>query len=299
MAFGTFLGLSADEWHALGQMLLGVAAVVGGGWALYNYHRSRRYEAARWLQGVFRDFYLADTFKDVRELLEYNYPERAGPLLERRITDRDVPITVEEMKLLQDLDTLLNYFEYLLYLEDEGQFNRRDRQAVFEYWFDVMNSPDRASLRRYSANFGFERVAQALSADGSDYVAVYGSLRAGFGLPDRPAIDEDLVVDRGACLISGRLYDLGDYPGLVPGDGVVHGELFELRDLAVLKAFDKYERYDARNPEKSLYLRRAVRLVHPPCDAWVYVYNQSLHSAYHIASGDWAAHQTERRTNDA
>lgn len=89
----TFIGLNAQEWYALGQMLLGTGAVFGGIWALYNYHRSRRQEAARWLQGVFKDFYLTKKFKDVRELLEYNYPEKAGPLLERRIFDRHVHIT--------------------------------------------------------------------------------------------------------------------------------------------------------------------------------------------------------------
>lgn len=101
MSIGTFLGMSAEGWYALGQMLLGAGAIVAGFWAFYNYHRTRRMEAARWLQGVFRDFYLADTFKDVRLLLEYNYPERAGPLLEPRITDRHVPVTDEEITVLE------------------------------------------------------------------------------------------------------------------------------------------------------------------------------------------------------
>ncbi len=137
MLVATALGMSAEGWYALGQMMLGVGALVGGAWALFNYQRSRRFEAARWLQGVFRDFYLSDRFKDVRELLEYNYPERTSPLLERRITDRHVPITIEEMNLLRDLDTLLNYFEHILYLENEGQLSRKDRRAVFDYWFDI------------------------------------------------------------------------------------------------------------------------------------------------------------------
>jgi len=89
--------------------VLGLGAVFGGFWALYNYHRTRRYEAARWLHGVFKDFYLSGRFKEVRELLEYDYPERAGPLLERRIADRHVPITPEEREVLGELDNLLNY----------------------------------------------------------------------------------------------------------------------------------------------------------------------------------------------
>jgi gamma-glutamylcyclotransferase (GGCT)/AIG2-like uncharacterized protein YtfP len=285
--------MSSQGWYALGEMLLGVGAVSAGIWALYNYYRTRRFEAARWLQGVFRDFYLSSQFNDVRELLEYNYPERAGPLLERRITDRHVPITTEEMRLLQDLDTLLNYFEHVLYLELEGQIHQRDRQAVFEYWFDIMGSSDRASIRRYAAHFGFERVAQVLNAERDDYVAVYGSLRKGLHLSDHPEVQDELI-DCGSCVIPGLLYDLGDYPGLRPGDGRVVGELYKLLDLSALRVLDEYERYDALHPDKSLYIRRAVRLVEPAIDAWTYIYNEKIDESRRILSGDWALHRGEK-----
>ena len=51
-------------------IVLGLGAVFGGFWALYNYHRTRRYEAARWLQGVFKDFYLSGRFKEIERSLE-------------------------------------------------------------------------------------------------------------------------------------------------------------------------------------------------------------------------------------
>jgi gamma-glutamylcyclotransferase (GGCT)/AIG2-like uncharacterized protein YtfP len=286
----TLLGLAAQGWSALGSMLLGVGAVLGGFWALYNYHRTRRYEAARWLQGVFKDFYLSERFKEVRELLEYGYPERTGPLLERRITDRHVPITTEEMRLLGELDNLLNYFEHVLYLEQERHISLKDRQAVFEYWFDIMGAPERASLRRYVARFGFERLAKALSAEGPEYVAVYGSLRAGFALPDAPDMGSALI-DRGDCTIGGQLYDLGDYPGLRLGEGSVVGQLLEVRHLSVFRQLDEYERYDALRPADSLYLRRVVRLENPPVDAWVYVYNRDVEGKPLIKSGDWAQYR--------
>ncbi len=284
-----FLGLNAQDWSALGQTLLGIGAIFGGLWAIYNFRRVRRQEAARWLQGVFKDFYLADTFKDVRELLEYNYPELAGPLLERRITDRHVPITADEMRLLQDLDTLFNYFEHVLYLEYEGQITRNDRQAVFEYWFDIMSDSDRASVRRYAARFGFERVAKALKANTPEYVAVYGSLRQGLGLPDRPEAGEALR-DCGPCRIRGRLYDLGEYPGLRPGEDTVVGELFEVRDRRIFRELDEYEKYDAQDRAGSLYIRRSVRLAEPAVDAWVYFYNDEVSEQQRIDSGDWADH---------
>lgn len=290
MPLANLLGMSSQGWYALGEMMLGVGALAAGFWSLYNYYRTRRFEAARWLQGVFRDFYLSSQFSGVRELLEYNYPERAGPLLERRITDRHVPITTEEMRVLQDLDTLLNYFEHVLYLEFERQISKRDRMAVFEYWFDILNAPERASIRRYCARFGWERVAEVLSAGPDEYVAVYGSLRSGFALPDRPDVG-DALVDVGQCVIQGCLYDLGDYPGLVAGDGRVIGELYKVRRLSVFRELDEYERYDPRKPEDSLYLRRATRLLEPAIDAWIYVYNRPIDSAQLIPSGDWSEHR--------
>ena len=133
-------------------------------------------------------------------------------------------------------------------------------------------------------------MTRTLRADTPEYVAVYGSLREGLGLPDRPDLG-DAVVDRGACAIEGLLYDLGEYPGLVPGYGRVVGELFEIRENAVFQALDEYEHYDALERNESLYIRTSVRLLDPPVDAWVYVYNQSVDDHQLITSGDWAAHR--------
>lgn len=152
-----------------------------------------------------------------------------------------------------------------------------------------MSDSDRASIRRYAARFGFERVAKALKANTPEYVAVYGSLRQGLGLPDRPEAGETLK-DRGRCTIQGSLYDLGEYPGLRPGDGVVTGELFEIKDMRILRDLDEYEKYDASDRAGSLYVRRSVRLVEPSVDAWVYFYNEEVPEARRIESGDWADH---------
>jgi gamma-glutamylcyclotransferase (GGCT)/AIG2-like uncharacterized protein YtfP len=284
-----FLGLDADAWSALGHMLLGIGAVIGGGWAIYNYRQSRRYEAATWLQGVYKDFYRADTLTTVRQVLEYHYAETAGPLLSQRILDREVPTTDTEEVLLRELDTLLNYFEHVLYLEDEHRLSQKDRQAVFEYWFNLMKQPEYASLRRYAARFSFERVARVLGAHKEEYVAVYGSLLEGHGLPDRPEFGSGLSTE-GRCLIPGLLFDLGGYPGLVPGDGTVRGELLRVHDLSVFRALDKYEKYEPRDRDRSLYLRKAVRLVEPAIDAWVYVYNCDVAAFPLISSGDWDAY---------
>ena len=297
-----FLGLAADDWSALGQMTLAFGGIAAGLWAIHNYRRARSTEAARWLQSLFSDFYLSDHFTEVRLLLEYNYPERAGPLLERRITDPDVPLSVDEIDVLRGLDTLLNYFEHLLYLEGKKSFKKDDRLSLFDYWFEIMLAPERASLRMYADRFGFERVAAVLHEGQaeyrprqSQYIAVYGTLMRGFSLPDAPEDLDRYVTDRGPCVISGKLYDLGHYPGLrIDPESRVHGRLYEVIDPKAFRLLDEYERYDPHHPETSLYIRRAVRLADPKRDVWVYVYNGEVGDRPVIDHGDWGQYLSAR-----
>jgi gamma-glutamylcyclotransferase (GGCT)/AIG2-like uncharacterized protein YtfP len=196
---------------------------------------------------------------------------------------------------------LLNYFEFVIHLEREGHLKQSDQRAVFEYWFDLMAKKKRAAVRRYVANFGFKRVAPALGCEEADYVAFYGSLMQQGATDEQPDWSPHLrYVGKGA--LEGSLIDLGDYPGLIPGDGKVIGEIYEVvkRDGEVLghkvfKAMDDFERYDAGNPVNSLFVRRTVRLLDPPNrDAWVYVYNGDASSAPPVAGGDWSRHQMAR-----
>jgi len=97
-----------------------------------------------------------------------------------------------------------------------------------------------------------------------------------------------MLVPVGPCLLEGVLLDLGEYPGLVVGPGIVRGELFSMPegDLA-LGILDEYECYDRGDEEHSLYLRRQVPLVDPDETAWVYLYNGAAHGCPVVASGDW------------
>jgi hypothetical protein len=144
-------------------MLLGLAAVGGGAAALYNYYQSRQHEAAIWLQGIYKDFYLAGTFTTIRKVLEYHYKETVDPLLLQRIDHPYESTTPAEEALLCELDTLLNYFEYILFLENEHRFSKKDRQAMLRYWLKLMRQHD--SLKCYAVKFNFTLVAAALSKD--------------------------------------------------------------------------------------------------------------------------------------
>jgi len=109
--------------------------------------------------------------------------------------------------------------------------------------------------------------------DSSRLLATYGTLmRAGGGVERLGVADRVSVV--GACRFEGCLYDLGRFPGAVPGGGTVCGELLRLSDPEVWAVLDRYEGYDPDDEAASLFVRRRVSLTEPAGrTAWVYWYN--------------------------
>jgi len=129
------------------------------------------------------------------------------------------------------------------------------------------------------------------------YLATYGSLMCAVGGVERLGLKNRVaVVD--TCRFAGRLYDLGRFPGAVPGDGIVHGELLRLRDSQVWSVLDRYEGYDPKNEGDSLFVREKVTLREPSDQmAWVYWFNGEPVGHRRVASGDWAAYiQTANET---
>jgi gamma-glutamylcyclotransferase (GGCT)/AIG2-like uncharacterized protein YtfP len=119
-----------------------------------------------------------------------------------------------------------------------------------------------------------------------DAVAVYGLLRSGESGFERFGL-AGAFAPLGPCVIPGRLYDLGAYPGLIDGPGKVVGELFEVRDAGVMPALDAFEDYWPDDPDRSRYDRVQLRLLEPDREAWVYCWKLGLHEARLIESGDW------------
>lgn len=124
-------------------------------------------------------------------------------------------------------------------------------------------------------------------------IALYGSLRDAevrrqLGLAGR-------LRRLGRFRLEGILYDLGPYPALAPGKGVVHGELYEILDSGVLPTMDAYEAFDPARPAKfSVYLRERWRLADPNVDSWVYVYNRPVRGLPRVLGGDWLARRRRR-----
>jgi gamma-glutamylcyclotransferase (GGCT)/AIG2-like uncharacterized protein YtfP len=98
----------------------------------------------------------------------------------------------------------------------------------------------------------------------------------------------------GPATMTGRLYDLGRYPGLVAGDDaghIVHGEVYALRDPAAsLRWLDAYEGTAPGDHDTSEYRRstRQVRLADgAELTAWVYLYARDPANARLLSDGRW------------
>ncbi|TVP90258.1 MAG: gamma-glutamylcyclotransferase [Thioalkalivibrio sp.] len=101
----------------------------------------------------------------------------------------------------------------------------------------------------------------------------------------------------GPALAEGRLFDLGRYPGLRPGRGLVVGEVWHVDD-AMLQRIDRIEDFDPRDPNGSLYRRgevpvRSLSGVQLP--AFTYHYNRRPPGRARIPHGDYRRYLLEHR----
>jgi len=99
----------------------------------------------------------------------------------------------------------------------------------------------------------------------------------------------------GEAQVSGVLFDLGDYPGLVePGEAgdSVHGELFELHNPdETLRWLDAYEGVGVVKDSPADEYRRQILDVKfgsgENCEAWSYVLRQNIAGRRRLACGRW------------
>lgn len=122
-----------------------------------------------------------------------------------------------------------------------------------------------------------------------EWLFVYGTLRPGVsGTAGELVAGLETV---GGAVVRGLLFDLGDYPGMIDGEGAVHGELLLVRDSSRLAVLDDYEGCGEARP---LFRRRratARRETGEEISVWAYFYAGSVVGAVRIPGGDYAAHR--------
>ncbi len=126
---------------------------------------------------------------------------------------------------------------------------------------------------------------------------VYGSLLRGMSLSSYMEGTRFL----GPAYVKADMFYLGFYPGIIKGNNIVYGELYEVNE-AQLPTIDEVEDYIELDNERSAYLRR-------PIDAYrlsdgkklksqAYFYNRSPEGKLPIESGDYRQFMIGPNTND-
>ena len=125
-------------------------------------------------------------------------------------------------------------------------------------------------------------------------LAVYGSLMTSEGMLQRLGV-EQMVRSLGPATLPGQLFDLGDFPGLISGEGRVAGELLLVVNRAVIPILDDYEGCRPDSPESSVFVRQQLRLIEPSVDAWVYLYNRPVADRPRISGLSWPEYRVLRK----
>lgn len=138
------------------------------------------------------------------------------------------------------------------------------------------------------------------------YVFVYGTLRKG---DSRFGVLADCKCLHEVAFVAGfEMLDLGGFPGIVPGNGKIVGEIYEV-DEDTLSRLDSIEGYREDDPKHSLYIRQEVDAYYDDggsipgptgCGGTIltYVFNEGRRQRgvdrKVIESGDWFEHRAPR-----
>lgn len=133
-----------------------------------------------------------------------------------------------------------------------------------------------------------------------DLFVFYGLLKQGAAGAPKHIDLEKCGTFKGACAFQGRMLDVGGYPGVVEGQNLAQGQRYQIDDVSIVPALDKFE--DVTNDSKtSLYIRKKVALfttagVETNRMAWVYWYNQADKGFPIIMDGSWPLERGKART---
>jgi gamma-glutamylcyclotransferase (GGCT)/AIG2-like uncharacterized protein YtfP len=278
------LGAHKNQISAAKEILTVLTLIPAACWAVFIFRNAKKKEEASRAQQLFASFYLSAEFGQLRHSLEFDYDKTLRPLIERVMRPDETEFSSVERKSLCDLDLALNHFEFVLHLEEQRQIDSEDRRALFGYWYEWLSKPDRAEIRRYIREYGYAALTRLLAKIQADrfsrctgqLIAFYGTLREGCGGGEEALLKKGMN-SLGTCRIRGKLIDLGSWPGLLEGEGIVKADLYQMLE-GDLARIDEHEGNDFR--------RRRVCLVDPESNAWVYFY-VGEDSGPVLPGGDW------------
>ncbi|MBF15228.1 MAG: hypothetical protein CMA97_06930 [Euryarchaeota archaeon] len=157
-------------------------------------------------------------------------------------------------------------------------------QPTDEYWQLIHQGLDERGL----PTSGLEKAMQhSFDTPTINHLFVYGTLMSG---QIRFNQLESLIISTQQASTNGCLHHLGSYPGMKLGEGVVHGELVEMRDAEIcLEKMDQIEGFLGFGQTESLFDRTIVRVETEQgiVWAWTYVYAGNVDADSIIEDGRW------------
>jgi gamma-glutamylcyclotransferase (GGCT)/AIG2-like uncharacterized protein YtfP len=127
---------------------------------------------------------------------------------------------------------------------------------------------------------------------------VYGSLLRGMSLSKHMEGSRFL----GPAYVMADLFFLGFYPGIIPGNQIVFGELYEV-PLEILPGIDKVEDCYENDPKSSIYLRKSIDTYRfadgQMVKAVAYYYNKDSEGKPRINCGDYRRFMLSQKSDKA
>jgi gamma-glutamylaminecyclotransferase len=121
-------------------------------------------------------------------------------------------------------------------------------------------------------------------------VFVYGSLLKGCG--NHSLLGDSRLLGVTRTPKGFDMFDLGVFPGTIPGLGTVTGEVYEVSD-ETLRRLDRLEGYNSTAPDSGLYNR--IEIDTEFGKSYIYIYNNTYGRKMNpVENGDWRTHYTKK-----
>jgi len=270
-----------------------VGALYAAKMAISDYREKTQVEKARWLSDLFKQLFVDQTFKQIRQKIDFDDLEDIRGLIVKELVVQHLPnqgkFEPEDKKLLDAFTDYLNFFEFVGLLKKLGRLTDADIESLFDYYIRRLAEIDSDNLiRRYLSALGFENLIHLLNR-GAEYLFVYGTLKKGF--PHHKLISQAGLKLAGKAQLNGILYSLDghDYPAGKIGrvSNLIQGELYHLPRKSAdecLRSIDREEGVD-----EGLFARVLVQLEveQQKIRTWAYTYLGSVDDKAEIKGGSY------------
>ncbi|HEX5482852.1 MAG TPA: hypothetical protein VFZ08_09540 [Terriglobia bacterium] len=125
-----------------------VASVIAAWWSYWTHRQNTRLERAKWIKDLYEKFYERNDLKAVRDLVDSGDRAKIAELVgkeESHFTD------------------YLNFFEFLGYLEESKQVQRKDILGIFHYYLASLKGDKEISRYVNDTKNGFEMLRKLLN----------------------------------------------------------------------------------------------------------------------------------------